>query len=198
MITNHNYYIDLAFQIAEKNLGRTRLNPSVGTVVVKKNTVISSAVTSFNGRPHSEFNALNNLKNCTGASLYTTLEPCTHYGETPPCVNIIIKKKIKKVFYAFADPDIRTFKKAKKILKLSLEFEKNNDLNKTIASAKPPIFWKDKEIVKTQLNKWQSDKIKKLIYQLNDTELQIKKNFNNPILITTNFILEQSFSELNN
>ena len=116
MTINHNYYIDLAFQIAEKNLGRTRLNPSVGTVVVKNNSVISSAVTSLYGRPHSEFNALDNLKDCNGASLYTTLEPCTHYGLTPPCINIIIKKKIKKVFYAFEDPDIRTFKKAKKIL----------------------------------------------------------------------------------
>ena len=116
MTKNHNYFIDLAFQIAQKNLGRTRLNPSVGTVIVKNDTVISSAVTSFNGKPHSEFNALNNLKNCAGASLYTTLEPCTHYGETPPCVSIIIKKRIKNVFYAFEDPDIRTFKKAKKIL----------------------------------------------------------------------------------
>ena len=92
MTTNHNYYLDLAFQLAEKNLGQTKLNPSVGTVVVKNNTVISSAVTSYNGRPHSEFNALNNLKNCSGATLYTTLEPCTHNGKTPPCVNIIIKK----------------------------------------------------------------------------------------------------------
>ena len=117
MTVNHNYYIELAFQIAEKNLGRTRLNPSVGTIIVKNDSVISSAVTSYNGRPHSEFNALNNLKDCTGASLYTTLEPCTHYGKTPPCTNIIIKKKIKNVFYAFEDPDLRTFKKAKKFLK---------------------------------------------------------------------------------
>ncbi len=117
MTINHNYYIDLAFQKAEKNLGRTKLNPTVGTVVVKNNTVISSAVTSYNGRPHSEFNALKNLKDCAGASLYTTLEPCTHHGKTPPCVNIIIKKKIKNVFYAFEDPDVRTFKKAKKFLK---------------------------------------------------------------------------------
>jgi diaminohydroxyphosphoribosylaminopyrimidine deaminase/5-amino-6-(5-phosphoribosylamino)uracil reductase len=116
MTTNHNHYIDLAFQKAEKNLGRTRLNPSVGTVVVKNDTVISSAVTSHNGNPHSEFIALNNLKDCAGSSLYTTLEPCTHFGNTPPCVNIIIKKKIKNVFYAFEDPDIRTFKKAKKFL----------------------------------------------------------------------------------
>ena len=118
MTINHNYYLDLAFHLAEKNLGQTKLNPSVGTIVVKKGSVISSGVTSFKGRPHSEFNALNNLKNCSGASLYTTLEPCTHYGKTPPCTNIIIKKKIKNVFYAFEDPDIRTFKKAKKFLKL--------------------------------------------------------------------------------
>ncbi len=116
MIINHNYYLDLAFQLAERNLGLTRLNPSVGTVIVKNGTVISSGVTSLNGRPHSEFNALNKLKDCSGASLYTTLEPCTHHGKTPPCIDIIIKKKIKNVYYGFEDPDLRTFKKAKKIL----------------------------------------------------------------------------------
>ena len=116
MTINHNHFLNLAFHLAEKNLGQTRLNPSVGTVIVKNETVISSGVTSSQGRPHSEFNALKNLKNCSGASLYTTLEPCTHYGKTPPCTNIITKKKIKNVFYAFEDPDTRTFKKAKKIL----------------------------------------------------------------------------------
>ena len=116
MTINHNYYLDLAFQLAEKNLGQTKLNPSVGTVIVKNDTVISSGVTSISGRPHSEFNALNNLKNCSGATLYTTLEPCTHFGKTPPCVNIILKKKIKKVYYAFEDLDVRTFQKAKKFL----------------------------------------------------------------------------------
>ena len=116
MTINHNNYLNLAFQLAERNLGHTKLNPSVGTIVVKKGIVISSGVTSINGRPHSEFNALNKLKNCSGATLYTTLEPCTHHGKTPPCVNIIIKKKIKKVFYGLNDPDSRTFQKAKKIL----------------------------------------------------------------------------------
>jgi len=117
MTTNHKYYLDLAFKIAEINLGKTKLNPSVGTVIVKNNTVISTGITSLNGRPHSEYNALNKIKKCEGASLYTTLEPCTHYGLTPPCVNIIIKKKIRNVFYSFNDPDIRTFKKAKTFLK---------------------------------------------------------------------------------
>ena len=116
MTTNHSHYLDLAFQLAEKNLGQTGLNPSVGTVVVKNDTVISTGITSVNGRPHSEFNALKKLKNCSGATLYVTLEPCTHYGKTPPCVSMIVKKKIKNVYYAFNDPDLRTFKKAKKFL----------------------------------------------------------------------------------
>ena len=136
MTINHNYYLDLAFQLAEKNLGQTKLNPSVGTVVVKNDTVISSGVTSISGRPHSEFNALYNVKNCSGASLYTTLEPCTHFGKTPPCVDIIIKKKIKNVYYAFEDPDVRTFKKAKKI------FNQKGIKSKLIPSKKHSKFYK--------------------------------------------------------
>ena len=62
MTINHKHFLDLAFHLAEKNLGQTKLNPSVGTLIVKNGTVISSGVTSTNGRPHSEFNALNKLK----------------------------------------------------------------------------------------------------------------------------------------
>ena len=88
---------------------------------------------------------------------------------------------------------LRTFlSKAKRMLKLAVQFEQNNDINKTINSAKPPIFWKDKEIVKIQLNKWKSSKIKNLINNLNDLELKIKKNQNNSLLIITDFILEKS------
>ena len=93
MKTNHNFYLNLAFQLAEQNIGLTGLNPSVGSIVVKNDSVISTGVTSVGGRPHSEFNALNKLKDCSGATLYTTLEPCAHYGKSPPCTNLIIKKK---------------------------------------------------------------------------------------------------------
>ena len=90
---------------------------------------------------------------------------------------------------------LRTFlSKTKRMLKLAIELEKNKDINKTINSAKPPIFWKDKEIVKVQLNKWKPDKIKELIKNINNVELEIKKNYNNSILIITNFILEKSRS----
>ena len=113
----HNFYLDLAYQLAETNLGKTGLNPSVGTVIVKDGSVISSGVTSLKGRPHAEFNALFKIKNSSGASLYTSLEPCVHYGKTPPCTKIIIKKKIKKVFFGSFDPDIRSYKKAESILR---------------------------------------------------------------------------------
>ncbi len=94
---------------------------------------------------------------------------------------------------------LRTFLfKTKRILKLAIELEKNKDINKTINSAKPSIFWKDKEIVKIQLNKWKTEKIKELIKNINDVELEIKKNYNNSILIVTNFILEKSRLEINN
>tara|TARA_Y100000816_G_scaffold178484_1_gene128922 strand:- start:275 stop:1267 length:993 start_codon:yes stop_codon:yes gene_type:complete len=88
--------------------------------------------------------------------------------------------------------------KAKKILKLSSDFERNNDINLTISSAKPPIFWKDKEITKQQIYKWKPINIKKLIYKINEMELLVKKNLNNSVNLITNFILEQSSTDTNN
>ena len=93
---------------------------------------------------------------------------------------------------------IRTFlNKSKKILKLSQEFLKNKNIDLTIASAKPPIFWKDKEITKQQIYQWKPLNLKELIIELNEIELIIKKNFSNSINLITNFILEQ-FSKTNN
>ena len=110
------HFLNLAFEEANKNLGKTKLNPSVGCVVVKNNSVISSGHTSIGGRPHAEYNALNIKKDFNGSSLYVTLEPCSHYGVTPPCTNLIIRKGIKKVYYSFFDDDIRTSKKLKLVL----------------------------------------------------------------------------------
>ena len=87
--------------------------------------------------------------------------------------------------------------KAKKLLILSKTFETNKNIDLTISSAKPPIFWKEKEITKQQIQKWSSKNIKKLIYSLSETELQIKKNINNSINLITDFILLQSSSASN-
>jgi DNA polymerase-3 subunit delta len=86
--------------------------------------------------------------------------------------------------------------KAKKLLVLSTTFEVNKNIDLTISSAKPPIFWKEKEITKQQINKWKSENIKELIYSLSELELQIKKNINNSINLITDFILHQSSSEI--
>jgi len=88
--------------------------------------------------------------------------------------------------------------KSKKLLALSKAFEINKNIDLTISSAKPPIFWKEKEITKQQILKWSSKNIKQLIYSLSETELQIKKNINNSINLITDFILFQSSSVTNN
>jgi DNA polymerase-3 subunit delta len=88
--------------------------------------------------------------------------------------------------------------KAKKLLTLSKAFENNKNIDLTISSAKPPIFWKEKEITKLQIQKWKPKNIKQLIYTLSETELLIKKNINNSINLITDFILSQSSIETNN
>jgi len=88
---------------------------------------------------------------------------------------------------------VRSFlNKSKKLLNLSNEFLKNQNIEATIASSKPPIFWKEKEIVKQQIYKWKPKDIKNIIYKLNEIELLIKKNINNSLQIISDFILNQN------
>lgn len=87
---------------------------------------------------------------------------------------------------------IRTFlSKAKRLLKIHNEFQSIKNLDLTISSTRPPIFWKDKDLVKLQLQKWSKNSIKELIYKINEIELLVKKNTNNSINILSDFILEQ-------
>ena len=87
---------------------------------------------------------------------------------------------------------IKTFlAKTKKILKLANNYAKNNNLEMTISESKPPIFWKEKDAVKQQLQKWQPDMLKKLIANINQVELELKKNSQSSLSILMNFIFEQ-------
>ena len=118
-------------------------------------------------------------------------------------INNCLAKKQKKLLnilndniFAYEDCIIiiRTLlKKAKILLNLMNEFNLNNDIDKTINNAKPPIFWKDKNIIKDQIKLWSVKKIKNLIIEINDIELQIKKNSFNAINFTTNFLLEKYY-----
>ena len=93
----------------------------------------------------------------------------------------------------------RTFlSKLKRLNILSTEFKKNKNLDLTISSAKPAIFWKDKEITRQQIQKWEPEKIKDTMYKLNEIEILIKKNINNSVKIITDFIVEQSSIKVNN
>ena len=94
---------------------------------------------------------------------------------------------------------VRTFlNKSKKILKMREEFEKNGNIELTISSAKPPIFWKDKEITKSQISKWKSSNLRELMFKLGEIELYIKKNIGNSINIISDFIINQSITKTNN
>tara|TARA_B100000614_G_scaffold232559_1_gene227279 strand:+ start:263 stop:1255 length:993 start_codon:yes stop_codon:yes gene_type:complete len=88
--------------------------------------------------------------------------------------------------------------KLKKILSLCTEFQKNKNLDLTISTAKPPIFWKEKEITKKQIINWTPQKVKEALYQLSDIELSIKKNYNNSINQITDFLLDLVSKKTNN
>ena len=110
--------MEIALDLARAREGLTGLNPSVGCVIVKNDKIISIGQTSFDGRPHAEINAIrNSFENLKGSTMYVTLEPCSHYGVTPPCTSAIIKSKIKKVIYSIIDVDKRVHGKTYKILK---------------------------------------------------------------------------------
>ena len=100
------YFMRNALNISLRGIGNTWPNPSVGAVVVKNDQIISRGWTQPGGKPHAEVVALKR-NYLFGATLYTTLEPCSHYGKTPPCVDQIIKSKIKRVVIGLKDPNPR-------------------------------------------------------------------------------------------
>ena len=113
-----SFFMNLALNLARDRIGLTGDNPPVGCVIVKNNEVISIGQTGLNGRPHAEFNAIKSCKkNLKESTMYVSLEPCIHYGKTPPCSNLIIKSKIKKVIFSVIDVDKRNNGKSLKLFK---------------------------------------------------------------------------------
>ena len=103
-------FISYALKLAKQNLGITSPNPVVACVIVKDSEIISTGVTAKNGRPHAEKIAIEKVadkKILQGAELYVTLEPCSHFGQTSPCADEIIKFGFKKVVIATSDIDER-------------------------------------------------------------------------------------------
>lgn len=97
-----------AISFGRRNLGLTAPNPSVGALVVRDGVIVGRGVTSRSGRPHAETIAIDEAgEKARGATLYVSLEPCSHYGRTPPCADAIIKAGITRVVSALDDPDPR-------------------------------------------------------------------------------------------
>jgi diaminohydroxyphosphoribosylaminopyrimidine deaminase/5-amino-6-(5-phosphoribosylamino)uracil reductase len=99
-------FMALALEEAQRGRGRTHPNPVVGAVIVKQGKVIARGHHEKAGSPHAEIVALEKAKKrASGATLYTTLEPCDHHGKTPPCCDAILAAGIARVVYASADPN---------------------------------------------------------------------------------------------
>lgn len=103
---NHEFYIVRCLELAKKGIGTTRPNPSVGAVIVHNNKIIGEGFTSPYGGPHAEVNAINAVQNqelLKEATIYVTLEPCSHHGKTPPCADLIIEKGIPDIVIGCVD-----------------------------------------------------------------------------------------------
>jgi diaminohydroxyphosphoribosylaminopyrimidine deaminase/5-amino-6-(5-phosphoribosylamino)uracil reductase len=106
---NHEHYIKRCLEISKLGIGTTRPNPSVGAVLVVDDRIIGEGFTSPYGGNHAEVNAISAVKDQTllaTATMYVTLEPCSHFGKTPPCADLIIKSEIKKVVIGCIDSNV--------------------------------------------------------------------------------------------
>lgn len=147
-------YMNLALKLALKGEGHVNPNPLVGAVVVKNDKIIGEGYHKFFGGPHAEVYALNQAgENAKDATIYVTLEPCSHQGKTPPCAEKIKKMGIKKCVIATLDPNPLVSGRGKKILEdagievvVGILEEEAKNLNKVfmkyIQSKKPYLFLK--------------------------------------------------------
>jgi len=111
-------FMAAALAIGRRNMGRTAPNPAVGALVIREGVIVARGWTAIGGRPHAEAVALAAAGEAArGATLYVTLEPCSHHGATPPCVDAIIASGITRVVTAIEDPDPRVAGRGHQILR---------------------------------------------------------------------------------
>ncbi len=108
MSTQDEKYMQMALRLARRGISSVEPNPAVGAVIVKANQIIGRGYHKNFGGPHAEINALEDCQSLgvkpNGATMYVTLEPCSHYGKTPPCTEALISAGLAKVFVAMIDP----------------------------------------------------------------------------------------------
>jgi diaminohydroxyphosphoribosylaminopyrimidine deaminase/5-amino-6-(5-phosphoribosylamino)uracil reductase len=139
-VNTHEKYISRCIQLAKNGLGTSYPNPLVGSVIVYDNKIIGEGWHRKAGEPHAEVNAINSVKDKSllkKATIYVSLEPCSHFGKTPPCCDLIIKNKIPSVVIGTVDPNIKVAGKGiKKMTEAGVNVivgvleDECNDLNK--------------------------------------------------------------------
>ncbi len=183
---DHKQYMRIVLSLAQKGKGYVFPNPLVGALIVKDGKIISKGYHKYFGAPHAEVEAINSAdkKNVAGSTLYVNLEPCNNWGKCPPCVDLIIKSKIKTVVCAMKDPNSLTggksFKKLKHAgievitgilekdaVKLNKEYVKNIKSTKQYIIVKSAVSLDGKIATETGDSKWISnEKSRKFVRQL--------------------------------
>ena len=147
-------YMDMAVELAKNGIGRVNPNPLVGAVIVKDGEVIGKGYHKYYGGPHAEVYALEEAgSNAKGADIYVTLEPCSHYGKTPPCTERVIKSGIKRCFIGSYDSNplvsgqgIKKLRENNIEVEVGIQRETCDNLNKIffkyIKEKKPYLFLK--------------------------------------------------------
>lgn len=147
-------FMERAFQLALSAAGRTTPNPLVGCVVVKDNNIVGEGFHAKAGSPHAEIIALRDAGDrAFGSDVYVTLEPCSHYGRTPPCTDALIKSKVNRVVIAMTDPNplvsgkgIKKLQEAGLIVEIGLLSQKamimNEGFIKAITKKIPFVLYK--------------------------------------------------------
>ena len=192
----------------EQTLFKLAYNFAKGKKIPISSSDLNLVVGKCNGDREQLINELKKIENycITGKKInsesISKLISLNENHDISELINSCLIKNKKRVIHIlnennFSNEDCilisRTFlNKSKKILVLSNEYEKNKNIELTISSSKPPIFWKDKEITKQQLYKWSTRDIKNLIYKINELELLLKKNINNSFNLVNDFILDQA------
>ena len=196
----------------EQTLFKLAYNFAKGKKIPISSSDLNLVVGKCNGDREQLINELKKIENycITGKKInsesISKLISLNENHDISELINSCLIKNKKRVIHIlnennFSNEDCilisRTFlNKSKKILVLSNEYEKNKNIELTISSSKPPIFWKDKEITKQQLYKWSTRDIKNLIYKINELELLLKKNINNSFNLVNDFILDQASTKL--
>ncbi len=204
-------FMKRAFKLALLGMGKVAPNPLVGCVIVKNGKIIGEGFHQAYGSAHAEVNALKNASSeVAGSTVYVTLEPCAHYGKTPPCSDLLISKKVAKVVIASKDPfaavngaGIQRLKEAGIQVEINCMQEEGQHLNRrfltSVSKGKPYIILKwaqtqDHFIAKTDFNsKWISNsQSRQLVHKWRSEEKGILIGYNtakhdNPKLSTRNW-----------